>query len=509
MVVNSESLSLALPTDKKGKLTALCQRLLKRKSPPLRDVATLLGHFAWAISAVPYSQAIADIKWWVKALLKSKGCTFASNPDLTIYADASRLGWGFHCDGTSGRGPWTSADLRRHINELELLAALYAVQSMTKNSRGLSILLYLDNTTAVAYINRGGGTHSKHLCELARLLFDWCEDRNLFIRAIHLPGVQNTQADEQSRILVDSSDWRLSTPVFNHIMNIWPAEVDLFSCAWNAQLHRFNSKLPQPGAMACNAFAISWANFIGYAFPPFCLVSRCISKMQKEKADLVLDNSTFSQSINLSDGRVTPAAIEQAPYHAIRLEAIKQRLRKGGFSEGVIELLVAANRPSTTAAYQSAWTTWSSWCLRRGAQFNLSQPRKSQRTGALRSISLRRFTNPLTCPVTCMENYIDRTACLTESQNRSYLWLSLRKPHKPVGASTLGRWIKLYLKEANVDPYFTAHSIRGAAASHAALAGVPIDTILRTADWSRESTFNRFYRRDIIAPSVAEAFFQT
>lgn len=322
-----------------------------------------------------------------KALPDSKGRIFASDPDLMIYSDASRLGWGFHCDGTSGRGLWTSADLTRYINELELLAALYVIQSMTRNSRGLSILLYLDNTTTVAYINRGGGTHSKQLCDLARLLFDWCKDRNLSIQAIHLPGVQNTLADEQSRILLDSSDWRLIRTLFNSIMSIWPAEVDLFSSAWNAQLHYFVLKRPQPGAMACNTFAIYWADFIGYAFPPFCLVFCCISKMQKKKANLVLvcpfwksqpsfplllnlatdfeDNSTTSRPINLPDGRVPPAAVEQAPYYAVRFEAIKQRLHKGGFSEVVIELLGAANRLITTAAYQSAWATWSSWCLQR------------------------------------------------------------------------------------------------------------------------------------------------
>lgn len=56
MLVNTESLSLALTADKNGKLTALCLSLLRRESPPLRDVATLLGHFSWAIAAVQYSQ---------------------------------------------------------------------------------------------------------------------------------------------------------------------------------------------------------------------------------------------------------------------------------------------------------------------------------------------------------------------------------------------------------------------------------------------------------------------
>lgn len=88
------------------------------------------------------------------------------------------LRWGSYCDGNSGRGPWTSADLCRHINELELLVELYAVQFLTKIFWGPFLHFYLDNTTTVAYINRDCGTHSKQRCNLAKLLCEWCEDRN-------------------------------------------------------------------------------------------------------------------------------------------------------------------------------------------------------------------------------------------------------------------------------------------------------------------------------------------
>ncbi len=67
------------------------------------------------------------------------------------------------CDGSRTRGQWTSVDKLRHINELELLAAFYALQIFTHGSHAISVQILIDNSTAVAYINKCGGTQSKAL----------------------------------------------------------------------------------------------------------------------------------------------------------------------------------------------------------------------------------------------------------------------------------------------------------------------------------------------------------
>jgi hypothetical protein len=64
-------------------------------------------------------------------------------------------------------------------------------------------------------------------------------------------------------------------------------------------------------------------------------------------------------------------------------------------------------------------------------------------------------------------------------------------------------WIRSSLKAAGVDTtVFKAHSTRGAAASKALASGLSLDSILKAGQWSRESTFSKFYQRDIL-PSVA------
>ena len=58
------------------------------------------------------------------------------------------------------------------------------------------------------------------------------------------------------------------------------------------------------------------------------------------------------------------------------------------------------------------------------------------------------------------------------------------------------------MKSAGVDTnIYTVHSTRGAPASKAAASAVPIQAILKQGHWSRESTFARFYQREIQEPA--------
>ena len=78
--------------------------------------------------------------------------------ELEIYSDASLSGWGAFCDGVRTGGPWTKADKGKHINELEVMAAFFALKLFASLSRKIAIRIFIDNTTAICYINKGGGT---------------------------------------------------------------------------------------------------------------------------------------------------------------------------------------------------------------------------------------------------------------------------------------------------------------------------------------------------------------
>ena len=42
-----------------------------------------------------------------------------------------------------------------------------------------------------------------------------------------------------------------------------------------------------------------------------------------------------------------------------------------------------------------------------------------------------------------------------------------------------------------------AHSVRAIASSTAAATGIPINEILRAGGWTRESTFTKFYKKEM------------
>ncbi len=81
--------------------------------------------------------------------------------DFVIESDTSLAGWGEVCNHQQTGGPWSQEEQNLHIYCLELLAATLALKTFTKGQTGLSVLLKMDNTTAVAYVNNQGGTVSR------------------------------------------------------------------------------------------------------------------------------------------------------------------------------------------------------------------------------------------------------------------------------------------------------------------------------------------------------------
>lgn len=118
-------------------------------------------------------------------------------------------------------------------------------------------------------------------------------------------------------------------------------------------------------------------------------------------------------------------------------------------------------------------------------------------------------TDALLCVAKTVQVYVEATASWrTEtggSQEGSPLLVSFRRPHGPVTAATVGRWLCDVMKEAGIDTQvYRAHSVRGAASSAAARAGMSTADILACADWASASTFRQFYLRDLPVEEASE-----
>ena len=103
--------------------------------------------------------------------------------------------------------------------------------------------------------------------------------------------------------------------------------------------------------------------------------------------------------------------------------------------------------------------------------------------------------NSSLCPVGTLQTYLDNTRSLRGQETK--LFVSFIKPYRAV---TIARY------NSRIDTsVFGAHSTRGASTSAAASAGVTTGDILKAANWSSESVFQRFYHRTVDRASFGRA----
>ena len=90
--------------------------------------------------------------------------------------------------------------------------------------------------------------------------------------------------------------------------------------------------------------------------------------------------------------------------------------------------------------------------------------------------------------------YSKRTERIRKSESSFFLTAVL--DHHPATASIVARWIKTGLSRTGIDiSIFEAHSVRSASTSAVADAGVIVPEIMKAADWSSASVFEKFYHR--------------
>ena len=65
-----------------------------------------------------------------------------------------------------------------------------------------------------------GGSHSVICNSLAREMWFWCIDRNLWISAAYLLGSSNMAADKASHVFCDKTEWKLDGPFLNQSQHI-------------------------------------------------------------------------------------------------------------------------------------------------------------------------------------------------------------------------------------------------------------------------------------------------
>ena len=162
------------------------------------------------------------------------------------------------------------------------------MKSFGKTIRFKHVRIICDNASAIAYINKIGGIKSVEMDNLASQMWNWCCDREIWISSSHIPGKSNI-ADFESRNFNDNVEWMLDSEIFDHLTALWgKPSIDNFASRLNTQLPRYVSWKPDPDADVVDAFSLRCCNEFCYLFPPFSLISRCLLKIMREKADVLM-----------------------------------------------------------------------------------------------------------------------------------------------------------------------------------------------------------------------------
>ena len=243
------------------------------------------------------SESIDCIQWWIDNLHKAFKPILISKPDRIIESDGSLTGYGAH-DVTYNQefsGLWTGVDQQHHINFLELKAAFLSPEHLCGNVTNEHTQLFLDNMTAIKYLSKMGG-RKERLNALTKEIWLWCLDRNIYISAFHIPGDLNTRADNLSRQKLNlDMEWTLRKDVFVRIMDLYgPCDIDLFASSDNHQLPQYVSYLPDPKAVAVNAFSLLWTNLFPFIFCPFSVINSVLQKLEQDQAEAVMVAPSFT-----------------------------------------------------------------------------------------------------------------------------------------------------------------------------------------------------------------------
>lgn len=313
-IINTHTMQIGLPTDKQHRVKKELESFAKRSRCKIRRFAELIGLLISTCPAVEYGVLYTkeferqkflnllpdnnfdkmmtlspclsnDFQWWLRAIKNPVHRIRDNNYSVEIFSDASKTGWGAACGDATASGPWSELERDLHINQLELLAAYFAVKIFTKHKTNCQILLRIDNSTAVSYINKMGGIQFPHLTHTAKQLWQWCESKRIFVFASYIKSSENSTADAESRKCHPDIEWELANCAFEKIVHKFDfPTVDLFASRINKKCDRYLSWFRDPDAFAIDAFTITWSDLYFYAFPPFAIVLKTLRKIIADKA---------------------------------------------------------------------------------------------------------------------------------------------------------------------------------------------------------------------------------
>lgn len=308
MLIDTVHGHFQVPGDKLDRLRASIKHLMEPGHKHVRQVASVKGQIAamhwafgpaafvftkqldavissrsaWAAHVVIPAEAIAELQFWLAAMVRFNGLRklwAPSHVHTVIHTDASGGhefsfgGWGAWAklDGKIqlAGGRWTPTTRGASSTEMELRAVRHALTSFNRNGDldNQAITIRTDSWNVRDAITRGR-THAAPCIAETQQIFLYAIGHNIRLEAVWIPREENQLADKLSKS-VEKEDWQLNPAIFSDIANRWgPFQVDLFASHTNHQVPAYYSRFWTPDTAGVNSFAQHWGRAC-WANPPF------------------------------------------------------------------------------------------------------------------------------------------------------------------------------------------------------------------------------------------------
>ena len=314
-IIHSPTLTLTIPPKKLTDILEKVENLLKLQICTIRKFSQVLGSIlatdpgndrAKVLSKklqIAKTEALArannnydkfiQLRGYIKPTLReiithlplAKKVYDEVTPQVTLYTDSSDTGWGAYVQNTDSEygEMWCDEIAPLHINVKEILAVHRALIHFHNTLENKHIHMYIDNTTAISCLKKGGSTKSKACNKATERVFRQAWTMGATFQLTYVPTEENVEADRASRAFSTAGEWMLSQYTKTHIFTTFhKPEIDLFAAPNNKACDKYVSLHYYPDAYATNAFTLDWSDLSVLIFPPFCLIGRVLRKLREE-----------------------------------------------------------------------------------------------------------------------------------------------------------------------------------------------------------------------------------
>ena len=268
----------------------------------------VLNNNNWNCKVLLNNACISQIMWWhwnVFSDKLSKSLHYRP-PEIKVFCDASKTGWGSVVNGKVAKAPFSEHQLKLSINTKELLAVYYGVLSHLQDLHSKSILVLSDNTTCVSTVHKKSSANKIHDRIVGKLyLHEAAFANDIKVSISFIVSKTNVSADRVSRSVFDSpsptfdhqgqgrtkiiknffTEWSLHHDTVKFIKDLpdFDCNFDLFASHQNNILPRFALWKICQGTEIVDSFQFDWSTVKGFLFCPFRLTQKCLAKLEREK----------------------------------------------------------------------------------------------------------------------------------------------------------------------------------------------------------------------------------